>query len=114
MGGCRAPLCECVVPACLPAGLSRARLPALHASPDPPVAAPSPTRPPPSSRLLQRTINPNIAVFKEQQCEPCKTGTLCPGGVQADCPAGTYTELVGSNSCLTCPDGTASEPGELR
>ena len=53
-------------------------------------------------------------MFVEEQCAPCDTGYTCAGG-QNDaqpCPAGLFTDIIGSTTCSACSDGSASAGGE--
>ena len=59
----------------------------------------------------QASTVPWVPVFKYSECAPCATGHLCPTGASAECPAGTFTELLGASTCLACPNGTVSLPG---
>lgn len=55
-------------------------------------------------------------MFVEEQCAPCDTGYTCAGG-QDDaqpCPAGQFSNIIGSTTCSACPDGTAAAGGECR
>lgn len=71
-------------------------------------------RPPFPPPQPQNTSNPFVPVFKYTACEPCLTGNTCQGGPNAssqECPAGTFTELLGATACSACPNGTASLAG---
>ena len=42
-------------------------------------------------------------------CQTCPPGSYCPDGIQKfNCPAGSYSSIVGSTVCLSCPAGSFS------
>lgn len=54
------------------------------------------------------------AALKTRTCVPCDAGFRCPAGTatEQECGQGTYNQLWGAASCLTCPAGTVSREGE--
>ena len=37
---------------------------------------------------------------------PCFKGHYCTGGVEINCPGGTYASVEQMSACLTCPPGS--------
>ena len=42
-------------------------------------------------------------------CQTCPAGSYCPDGINKfDCPAGSFSDVVGSTVCTSCPAGKFS------
>ena len=80
------------------------------------------------------TYSEAVGASSESSCQSCPENTAselgstsssdclegCPPGLTGDpgsctdCEAGTYKATVGSDSCISCPDNTQSEAGQVQ